>query len=135
MEEASGEPTFNMSLQTLKRIDMFIMNYHNYKMIGFYKGNPLYQTMLNQLESIYDEVRANLKIEEKKVGDAYVEIFFGKVMFEGREVTMLKANGDLIISNGALIPIMREWVHWLYDMLWSHKMLMAMGEDLGDVIE
>jgi len=135
MGEEFGDSTFNMSLQTLKRIDNLLVNYHNYKMMGFYKGNPLYKTFITILDSCYDEVRPNLTDAEKKIGDAYVQIFFGTNMFEGKQITLLNEKGDSTKVSGAFVPIMRDWVHFIYDMLWSHKMLMQRGDDLSDVIE
>lgn len=122
-----GDSTYNMSLQTLKRIDDLLQVYHQYKRIEFYKGNPLHNDILRILESIYTEVRPQLKEDEKKYGDAYRIIFKKKYP--------IKVEGDITTIPKATLPIMEEWMDWLMEMLYSHKMLMAISDDPGDVIE
>lgn len=127
VEAEFGESTYNMSLQTLRRIDILLQAYHQYKRLEFYKGNPLYKDILGILYSIYVEVRAQLKDDEKITGDAYRSIF--------KTAYPIRVEGDTTIVPKIAIPIMEEWMDWLMDMLYSHKMLMALSEDPGDVIE
>ena len=127
MEGEFGESTYNMSLQTLKRIDSLLIAYHQYKRMEFYKGNPLYNDILGILNSIYVEVRAQLKDDEKNTGDAYRVIL--------KHTYPIVVEHNITIVPKAALPIMEEWMDWLMDMLYSHKMLLALADDPGDVIE
>ena len=122
-----GESTFNMSLQTLKRIDSLLLDYHSYSRMEFYKGNPLFKDILSILLSIYTEVRAQLQDTEKNIGDSYRVILL--------ERHPIRVEGDTTIIHKITISVMREWIDWLMDMLYSHKMLMSVSDDPGDVME
>jgi len=124
-----GDSQFNMSLQTLKRIDTLLILYHQFKRMEFYKGNPLYTDILSILNSIYVEVRPQLKEEEKGKGDIY------RYILNSHPAIKIKINGDNTIVPKAAISLMEEWMDWLMEMLYTHKMLMAVGDDLSDVIE
>lgn len=122
-----GDSTFNMSLQTLKRIDDLLKAYHQYKRMEFYKGNPLYTDILGIQQSLYTEVRAQLKEDEKDTGDAYRFIL--------KEKYPIRVEDDITKVPPQTVPIMEEWMDWIMDMLYLHKMLMSISDDPGDVIE
>ena len=122
----NGGSTFNMSLQTLKRIDILIQSYHQYKRMEFYKGNPLYNDLINIELCLYIELRPQITTEEKETGDAYRTILKLYPITQVNRITKIPP---------ILNPIMDEYMDWMMEMLSAHKILMAMGDDPGDVIE
>jgi len=132
-EEFGGDSTYNMSIQTLKRIDTLLIAYHQLKQMGFYKGNPLYNDILAIENSLYVEIRPQLKDNEKNIGDAYRSIFKMYLPPNNKKLITFKDNITEVQEKG--LVIMDEWMDWMMDMLYSHKMLMAIGDDPGDVIE
>jgi len=126
-----GESTFNMSLPTLVRFDNLLKIRHELAYMEFYKGNPLYYSNLKVLINIYIETRPHLKPDEKITGDAYRSIFTMK--FNGKK--LIEEDGEVTIIDNAVPTIMMEWTDWLMEKLFEKKLLIAVGEDPGDVIE
>lgn len=132
MEGEFGETTFNMAIDTLKRISGLISSHHQYRLQEFYKGNPLHYSIILVLDCLNTEVRPHLKEGEKETADSYVKIFFTK-KFDGENLIVMRDGVTRI--NKMTYPLMREWTDWLMEMLYTHKLLTAVGEDPGDVIE
>lgn len=128
-----GDSTFNMSLQTLKRMDNIKIMLNQLNMTEFVNGNPLYYDILQAIRTLYSEVRPQLKEIEKKKGDAYRTIF--KMRFAPNNRMLIDTQGGSIIVIEAALPLMEEWLDWINDMMYAHKISMAVSEDLGDVIE
>ena len=127
-----GDTTFNMAIDTLKRISTLLKSRHQYRLMEFYKGNPLHYNTVLTLDCLNTEVRPHLNPEEKETADSYVKIFFAE-KYDGENLIVMK--DGLTRINQMTYPLMREWTDWLMEMLMSHKLLTAVGEDPGDVIE
>jgi len=127
-----GDSTFNMSLQTLKRMNDIIVIINQLGTTEFFKGNPLYYQLLQAIRCLYSEVRPHLKDGEKKIGDAYRSIF--KLKFADNKMLIDFTGGRLEVKEAA-VPILEEWLDWIRDMMFVHKLSMAIGDDPGDVIE